>query len=75
MMAAETVLAPQTAAQLGHGGALEDFAQYVCTTLGMWGSYHLGCLPPDRKARFLQLVRWPPLDSASPLAETAVLII
>ena len=66
MMAAETVLAPQTAAQLGHGGALEAFAQYVCTTLGMWGCYHLGCLPPDRKARFLQLVRCPPLDSATP---------
>lgn len=54
---AELLLAPGNARELGHGGALEEFAQLLCSAMGCWGEGHLGSLAPERRTRFLQLVR------------------
>lgn len=56
MRAAEQVLAPQNAGELGFGGELEEFAQLACVCMGLWGYAHLRMLTAERRLHFLQLV-------------------
>ena len=56
IQAAEWVLLPANASQLGFGGDLEEYAQFVCTSAGIWGVNHLQTLPEDRRNTFLHLV-------------------
>ena len=56
IQAAEWVLLPANAAQLGFGGDLEEYAQFLCTSAGIWGVSHLHNLAEDRRNTFLHLV-------------------
>jgi hypothetical protein len=54
--ASEFLLAPQNSPELGFGGLLEEYAQYVCQSMGMWGYNHYNTLPEPRKPHYLNLV-------------------
>lgn len=54
--AAQQVLALENAGHLGCGGDMEEFAQAVCMSMGVWGYCNLALLAEDRRTLFLQLV-------------------
>lgn len=54
--AAEQCLAPENAGKLGLGGELEEYAQHVCVSMGIWGYHHLSSFEHERRMHFLQLV-------------------
>ena len=54
--AAEWVLAPSNSPELGFGGDLEEYAQYLCASMGIWGCFHSNTLPVERRNVFLHLV-------------------
>lgn len=56
IQAAEWVLLPANAVELGFGGGLEEYSQFVCTSAGIWGVNHLQTLSEDRRNVFLHLV-------------------
>lgn len=56
IQAAEWVLSPANGSELGFGGDLEEYAQFVCTAAGIWGVNHLQTLAEDRRNVFLHLV-------------------
>lgn len=56
IQAAEWVLQPSNASELGFGGDLEEYAQFVCISASTWGGMHANSLPSERRNTFLQLV-------------------
>lgn len=56
LRAAEWVLTPSNSTKLGFGEELEEYAQYVCGSMGLWGCIHTNTLPVDRRNVFLHLV-------------------
>lgn len=54
--ALEWLLTSPNIAEAGFGGDLEDFAQYLCSSAGLWAQSHLAALPESQRSGFLQLV-------------------
>ena len=58
LAAGSQLLAPRNVAQLDFEGEADDFGQYLCETMALYGASHLHCIGgPDRKVLFLQQVR------------------
>ncbi len=55
--AASQLLAPGNVAQLEFEGDADEFGQYLCETMALYGASHLHCVGgPDQKVLFLQQV-------------------
>lgn len=53
--AAGPLLAPEHMRELDYEGDAEEFGQYLCETMALFGTSHLHCLgSPDKKILFLQ---------------------
>ena len=58
MAAGSQLLAPGNVAQLDFEGEADEFGQYLCETMALYGASHLHCIGgPDKKVLFLQQVR------------------
>ena len=64
MAAATQLLAPANIPQLDFEGDADEFGQYLCETMALYGASHLHCVGgPDQKVLYLQQVRACPAPS------------
>lgn len=57
MLAAGPLLAPENARQLDFEGDADEFGQFLCEAMALFGTSHLYALgSPDKKILFLQQV-------------------
>ena len=70
MAAASQLLAPGNVAQLDFEGDEDEFGQYLCETMALYGASHLHCVGgPDQKVLFLQQVIAKGLRNPSQLSD------